>query len=58
MHFRKESLYKFRLAGIRALTSATPVQRSNFIVLAKNGLVNRPRKRQVPTKYIRAQKKI
>ena len=57
MHFRKESLYKFRLAEIRALSSATPVQRSNFIVLAKNDPVNRSRKRPVPTKYIRSLEK-
>ena len=36
MQLRKESLKKFRLAGIRTLTSAIPVQRSNQLSYQAN----------------------
>ena len=40
MQLRKESLKKIRLAGIRTLTSAIPVQRSNQLSYQANwGLV-------------------
>ena len=36
MQLRKESLKKIRLAGIRTLTSAIPVQRSNQLSYQTN----------------------
>ena len=36
MQLRKESLKKIRLAGIRTLTSAIPVQRSNQLSCQAN----------------------
>ena len=36
MQLRKESLKKIRLAGIRTLTSAIPVQRSNQLSYQAN----------------------